>query len=147
VRPTPALAAAALAVALSGCGTTFNLVRGLDHPDTEPRVYGGVAMDMEFLGKVANSGPSATEVEDPRTWAAFLALGCIDPAFSIIGDTLTLPITVPLQAKRLAANEKKNQDSANTLHTELRPEAQAEQHLQAHAEQLPEAPPKENAGP
>ena len=142
VRITPTLLAAAAAVSMSGCGTVCNLARGFDHPDTDPKVYGGVAMDMEFLGKVAGASASETEVADPRMWAAILGLGFIDPAFSLVGDTVTLPITVPLQNKRLRAMDKKNRADA-----EATPSAATQADNVRRVEPLPEAPSKENVGP
>jgi uncharacterized protein YceK len=133
---------AVAAVSLSGCGTVCNLARGFDHPDTDPKVYGGVAMDMEFLSKVANSGPAETEVENPRTIGAILAFGCIDPVFSLIGDTVTLPVTIPLQAKRQRSENKKNQAAATTPITR-----NADADGARRVESLPEVRSEPSAGP
>jgi uncharacterized protein YceK len=113
VRLMRCLCAIALALSVNGCGTVCNLARGFDHPDTEPRIYGGVALDMDTISKVLNAPAAESEIDMPRTWALLLACGAIDPVFSLVGDTLTLPITVPLQSKRQAASEKKNQAALN----------------------------------
>jgi hypothetical protein len=99
---------AALAFALSGCGTTCNLAGGIVHPDTEPRVYGGVLRDMEIIEKVVNCPASDRQYGGKS--AVFLVAGAIvlgtgDPILSFVADTLTLPITIPLQRKRDALME------------------------------------------
>jgi uncharacterized protein YceK len=90
------------AVSLSGCGTVCNLAGGIVHPDNETRVYGGVILDLEVIDaavsgkKTFGGGPGAVVV--------LLPLAVLDPMLSLIADTLTLPFTIPLQAKRNAAN-------------------------------------------
>jgi hypothetical protein len=39
--------AVCVAVFSSGCGTVCNLAGGVLHPDKEPRVYGGLQLDLE----------------------------------------------------------------------------------------------------
>jgi uncharacterized protein YceK len=68
---------------LAGCGTTSNVFSAFsEHPSHQPlRVYGGVCFDF---GVFFVSSPP---------FGALFAL--IDFPFSLLGDTLTLPITIP----------------------------------------------------
>jgi len=98
--------AAFIAVVVGGCGTVCNLAGGVLHPDEEPRVYGGVQRDLE--GKWGFGYPpldSESTVEDVKDRLYFLALLPVEFGLSFVGDTLTLPITIPLQARREAANK------------------------------------------
>ncbi len=112
-----ALFLAAAAVTLSGCGTVCNLAGGIKHPDSEPRIYGGVQRDVEFLEDVANTREPWLHLGSGP--AGVVGLGCLaalavgDPVLSFVGDTLTLPITVPLQHSREAGESK--QDSGVTV--------------------------------
>jgi hypothetical protein len=103
------VAMAILAVWVSGCGTICNFAGGVTHPESEPRVYGGVARDLEFLDGVASASTSsepqaAFASSDPKAGLLVLGVAMMDPALSFVGDTLTLPFTVYVQQKRLAAN-------------------------------------------
>jgi hypothetical protein len=98
---------AILAVWINGCGTICNFAGGVSHPENEPRVYGGVARDLELLDGVATAASSSavqSPVTDPKTGLVMLGVAAIDPALSFVAGTATLPITVYLQQKRLAAN-------------------------------------------
>jgi hypothetical protein len=107
------LVAAAAALSLTGCGTVCNLAGGMIHPDEEPRVYGGVLRDFEVIGAVVTGSPSDEQThvggdgKDEVIGLAFVAaLGVADPLLSLVGDTLTLPITIPVQNKRTAAAKR-----------------------------------------
>jgi uncharacterized protein YceK len=101
-----------LAVSLSGCGTVCNLAGGIVHPDSEPRIYGGVVRDLEIIDK-AVSGPPATEsIGDAKFAALILAVAVADPFLSFVGDTLTLPLTVPLQERRQTAERAEDKAGA-----------------------------------
>jgi uncharacterized protein YceK len=96
--------AAFIAVGVSGCGTVCNLAGGVIHPDQELRVYGGVQRDVEHFWCPPllneNSSPGAG-----KGAVLFLALIPVEFGLSFVGDTLTLPITIPLQEIREAANK------------------------------------------
>jgi uncharacterized protein YceK len=70
-----AVVLAATALLAAGCGTYFNLTN-----EEGMRVYGGVRADM--------TGPCGGNV--------------LDLPFSAVGDTLTLPVTVPCSLYRIA---------------------------------------------
>jgi hypothetical protein len=102
----PTMLVAGLAVALAGCGTVCNLAGGVLHPESEPRIYGGFLKDVEVLEGVMNSnaklnlgGGSPAGV---IVIGAILGLAAADPFLCIVADTATLPLTVPLQARRNA---------------------------------------------
>jgi uncharacterized protein YceK len=84
--------AIALPPALGGCATSLNL-------DGDSRVYGGVALDArkcrEFLAPAPPQRPDKPDTTAPgwRLLAGVYALA--DLPLSLIGDTLTLPITIP----------------------------------------------------
>jgi hypothetical protein len=94
VASLPAIAG--VAITQTGCGTTCNLAGGILHPETEPRVYGGVIRDVEILdtaisgdapnGPVIQGNDKGAAVE----MAALVSLAVADPMLSLIADTLTL---------------------------------------------------------
>lgn len=136
-----AAVAATVALSLSGCGTVCNLVGGVTNSEEEPRVYGGVQRDVEVLSDVFSdtSHPDVNNLHGDGKEAAFLAaifatLFAGDPVLSFVGDTLTLPVTIPLQNKRIA--EKEQESAAATAAPP--PDLPAEQPPQV--ERLP-APP------
>ena len=90
---------------LPGCGTCLNvcpfysegneiLAKGWSEPPKE--VYGGVAMDARF-----GAGLIVRESLD-HLWAGPVGLVtlAVDLPLSLVGDTLTLPITVPAGIER-----------------------------------------------
>ncbi len=110
------LTAAAAAAALTGCGTVCNLAGGLKHPDSEPKVYGGVQRDLEVAGQLIDGSQVQSDESEGKT--GFVVLACAaalcaaDPVLSFVGDTLTLPVTVPLQNKRIRKDERKQAEAA-----------------------------------
>src|SRR5438046_759677 len=92
-----ARAAIRLAVALSvvwlnGCGTVLNIT---DNPDRRG-AYGGVQTDAKAFGESCSyfCGPGREE-GPPRYIAPIHALLClVDLPLSIVGDTVTLPLTL-----------------------------------------------------
>jgi uncharacterized protein YceK len=107
-----AVLAAVVAVSLSGCGTVCNLAGGIIHPDSEPRVYGGVVRDLEIIDKaVSDQKPAMDSVGDARLALVILSVAVADPFLSFVGDTLTLPLTVPLQERRKAAERAEHEAS------------------------------------
>jgi uncharacterized protein YceK len=117
----------------SGCGTVCNLAGGVMHPDNEPRIYGGVIRDVEIIDKVVNkpkANPDNQQVsqaisggwEKAAVLAAFVAvIISADPVLSMVADTLTLPITIPLQIRRIAQQEDKSRDSQPPVANSLQP--------------------------
>src|SRR5438128_5559240 len=111
MKATPAVVFVTIAaVLLSGCGTVCNFAGGLIHPETEPRVYGGVQRDIEVIEGFSKEPlfptgfPKASQ-SDSGAGAAlvvafFLGMIVADPVLSFIADTLTLPITVYVQHRR-----------------------------------------------
>ncbi len=86
--------AAAAAVGLGGCGTSLNL-------DGESRVYGGVVQDFQIakdrLAQAANSSRPGTPGSSPAWNLTVSALALVDLPLSLLGDTLTLPFTIPTE--------------------------------------------------
>jgi uncharacterized protein YceK len=77
-------------VILSGCGTAQNVIL----PKQPMRVYGGVQRDLEKIGDGVVPRPGAERPVLTGLW------GLVDLPFSAVGDTLTLPVTVPAQCSR-----------------------------------------------
>jgi uncharacterized protein YceK len=96
----------ALSFALTGCGTSLNL-------DGDSRPYGGVCMDAQKVrqGLVQAADPSKAEERDrsPVWNLALSACACVDLPLSVVGDTLTLPVTIAT-----ALDERYDQDPAVT---------------------------------
>ncbi len=90
--------------ALGGCGTSLNL-------DGDSRVYGGVAQDLQEARERMAAATSPTWPGTPGAYpgwnAAVGALALADLPLSLIGDTLTLPFTIPT-----ALEEKRDHSSA-----------------------------------
>jgi len=108
-RKATAHLAAALALALGGCGTAVNC-GGVMDPEAPRCVYGGVSLDRRWsthFFATAFQGPypeSATACN--RILAGSFAFGCgvsvlaVDLPLSVVADTLTLPLTVPTMIHR-----------------------------------------------
>jgi Protein of unknown function (DUF1375) len=95
-----------LTLTATGCGTVCNLAGGVVHPDREPRVYGGVQRDLDVIESVVESDPSDKQKCNPKAYLVLIPLAAADPVLSFVADTITLPITIPLQRKNAG-----NQDS------------------------------------
>ncbi|HWY88386.1 MAG TPA: YceK/YidQ family lipoprotein [Gemmataceae bacterium] len=98
----------------AGCGTICNLAGGIAHPDSEPRVFGGFIKDVEII-ESAVSKPSQQYLQNQGAGegagyavVAIVALASVDPVLSLVADTLTLPITIPLQERRIALRQESN---------------------------------------
>lgn len=95
--------AIASAVGLSGCGTFAN-VWG-DGGTGEREVYGGLT------GSVQSAGQCALQVAHFDSFDTVLgstilgAYWIVDAPFSAVGDTLTLPLTLPATLHKRAAEE------------------------------------------
>ena len=88
-----------VAMSVTGCGTVCNLAGGVVHPDHEPKVYGGVQRDLNIIESVVESGPSSEQKCNPKAYLFLVPLAATDPVLSFVADTITLPITIPLQRK------------------------------------------------
>jgi uncharacterized protein YceK len=94
------LAAAALFAApvLSGCGTFANLSLGARQGWKNALIYGGVRRDVQSAGNWIDHswtwGPNLDIQQDLGTVVGVGLVG-LDVPLSAIGDTLTLPITIP----------------------------------------------------
>lgn len=78
-------------LSLSGCGTMWNFEAGADAGglNRETRIYGGVQVDVQAVGKIAEPWNSG--------WGRLIAgLFVLDVPFSLAADTLTLPVTIPM---------------------------------------------------
>ena len=110
-KPLIAVVLAIGAVSMSGCGTVCNFAGGIAHPDVEPRVYGGVLRDIQVIEDAVTCDPTQRKFGDPRAIVVVLPIAVADPIVSFIADTLTLPITIPLQERRIAI--RKNAEEAD----------------------------------
>src|ERR1700730_1319947 len=110
------IVAALAAISLTGCGTTCNLAGGFKHPDDEPKIYGGVQRDLDF---VAQLGPDKPLIGNPsnanKGVLIIIPLLIAEGVLTCVGDTVTLPITIYLQERRVAARkrEQEGDHSAN----------------------------------
>jgi uncharacterized protein YceK len=90
---------AVLSLSLSGCGTVCNFAGGVVHPEKEPRVYGGVIRDIEIISNATTAKPD-NPPNMGKAAIVILAVALVDPIVSFVADTLTLPITIPIQLWR-----------------------------------------------
>jgi hypothetical protein len=98
-----------VAFALSGCGTVCNLAGGWSHPDSEPRIYGGVQKDIEWYGQTKDSQAVPTLApRDGRFALVVVGIIAMEPALTFLADTLTLPLTIYLQERRVAADKSEH---------------------------------------
>jgi uncharacterized protein YceK len=94
--------AAALGVAvllLCGCGTIANLETGARQGWKNAAIYGGVRRDVQSAGKWIDHswtwGDNLDVIQDIGSVVGVGLVG-IDIPLSAVGDTLTLPVTVPI---------------------------------------------------
>lgn len=104
---------AVLSLSLCGCGTVCNFAGGVVHSDREPAVYGGVKRDLDIIESAVNAHPD--NPPNMGKGAVYLvALALVDPIVSFIADTLTLPITIPIQYWRQKAEKNDENSTSNT---------------------------------
>ena len=87
-----------LALTITGCGTVFNFY----DPGGPKQIYGGVLMDCGFAADCLKRDAPPLLIDVP---------------LSIIGDTLTLPITIPCAIERTVERcqeKKERQTRKNT---------------------------------
>jgi uncharacterized protein YceK len=100
-RPATALVVATVAASAGGCGTVCNFMSG------EPSAYGGLKKDAEwadqFASKLSSGQPITT---DTRAGLVLVAVAWMELPLTFAADTLTLPITLWLESRRAANNER-----------------------------------------
>lgn len=89
----------------TGCGTFVNLVK----PSTEEKAFGGVRVDVETIGKLADGeslgshplSANASASGGAPIAAAIMILGpFVDLPLSFLGDIVTYPLARRLDRKR-----------------------------------------------
>jgi uncharacterized protein YceK len=92
---------------LCGCGTIANLETGARQGWKNAVVYGGVRRDVQSADKWIDHswtwGENLDVIQDIGTVVGVALVG-IDIPLSAIGDTLTLPVTVPFALMNDSAN-------------------------------------------
>jgi uncharacterized protein YceK len=86
------------AVAPSGCGTIANLSTGAENGWKNAQIYGGVRRDVKSANEwFADSWTPANDSDVMQDIGAVVGVGLVglDLPLSAIGDTLTLPLTIP----------------------------------------------------
>lgn len=125
-RIPPVAVAAALLLSTSGCGTCQN-VRSHYEPGNEIVLSGWTTPDREIYGGVEHDARLGAGLIVHETfndwWAAPVGLYLlgIDLPLCLLGDTLTLPITVPASIDR-AVREYYFPDRAREPKTDSEPE-------------------------
>jgi len=96
MRKASRMAALGLAVVyLSGCGTSANLSGGAQGW-RNAQIYGGVLTDVKSTQEwVKSNWTSGADWQQDVGTVVGVGLIGLDVPFSAIGDTLTLPITIP----------------------------------------------------
>jgi uncharacterized protein YceK len=114
VRNVVVLILLAKVVSLSGCGTIEN-VRNISVGDIEhTHVFGGVQIDAEELSlerkMLINESGCYLALPD---YLHILGMCCttIDMPFSLVGDVLTLPVTISTTVMRMERNKGTQLDS------------------------------------
>src|SRR5262249_52596790 len=119
--PVVSVVLAVAAVSLSGCGTECNFGAAIAPPSKDPegwpRVYGGHQLDAMVLEKATGShmgslgsGGGSKAVAKVLVLAAIIVAPVAEGVATLVGDTLTLPITFPLDMVRYPEKyEKKEQ--------------------------------------
>lgn len=93
-----ALAVLSAALFLSGCGTFANVSVGAREGWKNAKIYGGVRRDaLSADNWVRHSWTWGKDFDFQQDLGTVVGLGLIglDAPLSLIGDTLTLPVTVP----------------------------------------------------
>jgi uncharacterized protein YceK len=91
LRGAAYLTLVATTAALSGCGTVAYCLP--DGHDAQLRPYGGVALDAQALER--NCRFAVSGGENSGLAGLYAALYTVDLAFSTVGDTALLPVTLP----------------------------------------------------
>ena len=96
---------ALLALSAGGCGTALNTLEDRRWP------YGGVFMDGAMVAGCAAQCTGLTPKEEhpkipPETMLLLGGCALLDFPLSLVGDTLTLPYTVPVTLAKLFAPDE-----------------------------------------
>lgn len=98
-RTTVAAGVAALALVAAGCGTVNNLTGpgkdGLFGRTSEPRIYGGVQDELSVASEMVWNNPQSVAMN-----VMIITLFGLDFPLTVIGDTVTLPLTIPAEVSR-----------------------------------------------
>ncbi|HEY7312521.1 MAG TPA: YceK/YidQ family lipoprotein [Gemmataceae bacterium] len=95
MRRASLVALALAAMYLIGCGTAANLSGGLQGW-RKSQIYGGVRRDVKSANQfIADNWTGAADIQQDVGTVVGVGLISLDVPFSLIGDTLTLPITIP----------------------------------------------------
>jgi uncharacterized protein YceK len=84
-----------IAALVSGCGTLCNTSGVWSVAEGGMRPYGGVLTDLDFARDIALDTVFAKTAGDYLSGGGRLVLLLVDLPLSFVGDTLTLPVTVP----------------------------------------------------
>jgi hypothetical protein len=116
-RPLVPVILAIVAISLSGCGTFCNFGAAVLPPDKDPtgwpRIYGGVQMDASVVSHLGDN-PAMTANESMAKLAG-IGLLAADGLASAVADTLTLPITIPLDMARHPRNYEKPKEPGDQV--------------------------------
>jgi uncharacterized protein YceK len=88
---------------VSGCGTVLNF----QQEEEGPKVFGGVLTDAALGPGLLAAGadnlihPKEHEKLPPGTTLALGACALADLPFSLVADTLTLPLTIPVALRKV----------------------------------------------
>jgi uncharacterized protein YceK len=94
-RASLAAALGLAGVCLSGCGTAANLSGGIQGWRSA-QIYGGVRRDVKSAEQfIADNWAGEADIQQDVGTVVGVGLISLDVPFSLIGDTLTLPITIP----------------------------------------------------
>lgn len=88
------LAFSALAC-VSGCGTMHNVWSCFDERVPQKLIYGGVREDKQSIREAAHLTISSSKPREVTNGISHLVSRTVDLPLSAVGDTLTLPITIP----------------------------------------------------
>ena len=91
-----ALAAAATAL-LGGCGTVANItLSGPPSTGGSMKVYGGVRRDMDIVRDCTTNPDHPKDNAKAICFATAVTVAALDLPLSVVADTITLPITIPV---------------------------------------------------
>src|SRR5262249_4126741 len=107
-----------ISITLIGCGTMANTGIGIIPTLPQNCIYGGVALDAQTAGGGAGSLAKALvnqqALEYPELTFLMTCCAAVDLPLSAIGDTLTLPVTIPMTIQRKSIKEKPNNPANGT---------------------------------
>jgi hypothetical protein len=87
------------------------------HPDDEPKIYGGVQRDLDFVAQLSPDKPLIGNPSNVNKGVLIIIpLLIAEGVLTCVGDTVTLPITIYLQERRVAGRkrEQEGDNSANS---------------------------------